>query len=134
MTDLERAQWLIDNLAVHGAVGFPLNLIKFSAHAGELHRISTSKETDPSAIKACLQGIYSAIGPHHMEMMFDTPHDVDDFWVSHWCPQPAGCRLEAAVCPAGTVPLWTNGAITVFARRTEDKHGNEEFLFGQMEY
>lgn len=134
MSELEIAQWLIDNLGVHGAVGFPLDLIKFSEHAAKLHGISRNKDADPSGIVECLRGIQSAIGPHHMEMMFDTPHDVDDFWVSHWCPQPADCRLEAAVCPAGTIPLWTNGIITVFARRTEDKHGNDEFLFGQMEH
>jgi len=131
--DLQIAQDLIDTLAVQNAVGFPLDLVEFVKHASELQRISVMPAAEPSEIIARLRGIYLAIGPIHMRMMFDTPHDVDDLWVNQWCRQPHGRRLEAADCPVGTVPLWTNGKWSVYVGFCEDDNGHEVFFFNALE-
>lgn len=134
MSDLHTAQDLIDSLSIRGAVGFPLDLIAFCPPATELGRIASIRSTDPEDIRKQLYAMYMAIGPAHMEMLYDQPHGVEDSWVARWCPQPTGCRLEAANCPAGATPLWCNGEKTVYAQKGLDDGYNDIITFGVCDY
>lgn len=127
--DIDIVSWLLDNIGIHTEMPI-LNLRKFCEAIRGLQAISRDKDADKNAIVQRLNDIRLAVGPEVMEYMFDTPHDVDDFWVDHWCLQPAGTSLSSATCPPGTVPLWTNGEATIFLRRSQDKHGNPDFFFG----
>ncbi len=129
MTELEITQDLFNTLGIHGTLTFPVSVFDFVAGAAGLREMGGDAATDPKHIMQCIDRVYRGLGPVYFRQLFDTPADVDDMWVHYWCPQPAGTDLSRATCPAGTIPLWTNGTSTVFVRPCKDKHGNDVFDF-----
>lgn len=130
-SDAEIIQDLFDTLGIHGArLCLPVNVEPLLAGAAGLRDLGRDRTTPPKQIMQCINQMYAGLGAVYFQMLFDTPADVDDFWVSYWCPQPPGVELHRADCPAETTPLWSNGNQTVFCRHSQDKHGNAELTFG----
>lgn len=130
MTELEVVQDLFNAMGIHGTLKWPVNIVEFVSAACGLREMSKDRSTDPRHIMQCIDHMYRGVGAPYFANLIDHPADVDDLWVSYWCPQPPGVELHKADCPAGATPLWSNGTSTVFARKRHDKHGNEEFDFG----
>lgn len=129
-SDLEIVQDLFNTFAIHGTVRWPVNVTQIVAGASALRDMGPDISSDPRHIMQCIRQLYDGVGSQYFRQLFDTPADVDDLWVHYWCPQPKGTHLAKATCPAGTVPLWTNGTQTVFTRPHKDTHGNDQFDFG----
>lgn len=132
-TDSDVMQDFMDALSLHGAMKLPVIVDNICAGGGGLRDISGKADTSPSEILSCIRMLCRGTNPIYFRLLFDTPADVDDMWVHHWCPQPPGIDLSNADCPAGTTPLWTNGKATVFCRTLTDKHGNEDLEFSIYE-
>ena len=128
-SDLEIVQDLFNAFGIHGTLQWPVNMLEFVSAAEGLRDMGKDRESDPRHIMQCIDRMYQSIGAPYFANLIDHPADVDDVWVSYWCPQPAGVELHRADCPAGTTPLWSNGTQTVFCRRSQDKHGNAVYGF-----
>ena len=122
-------QQFFEAMGIHGMTKFPVVVDDLCAGAAGLRDLSRSADSDPRHIMGCIDRLLQGIGPDYFQMLIEPLGDVDDLWVSYWCPQPAGVELHRADCPAGTTPLWSNGTQTVFCRRSQDKHGNAVYGF-----
>lgn len=133
MTDADVMQDFFDAFEVVNRLNAIINVNDFLAGRHGLLEYAPKADSDPSHVLSCIKMIYRGIGPRLMKS-FITMENVapaeglDDVW-GHWCPLPAGVELHKQDYPAGTIPLWSNGKSTVFARLLVDKHGNEEFGF-----
>lgn len=130
MTDeIAVMQDLCNCWGIQGTLRWPVDMRTFLAGATAARELGRDHNTDGRHMLQCITKMYEGIGPVYFHQLFDMPADVDDMWVHYWCPQPPGCDLSKAQCPAGTTPLWTNGSSTVFVRPSKDKHGNDLFDF-----
>jgi hypothetical protein len=130
MTEIEIVQDLFDALGIHGTLQWPVHMAEFVPAAQGLRQLGRDPASDPRHVMQCIERMCRGIGSPYFKNLIDNPADVDDLWVSCWCPQPPGVELHKADCPAGCTPLWTNGSVVVFCRPSTDKHGNGVFDFG----
>ena len=128
-SDLDIVQDLFNTFGIHGTLRWPVNVVEFVAGASGLRDLGKDRNSDPRHVMQCIDHMYHGVGSPYFGNLIDHPADVDDLWVSYWCPQPAGVELHRADCPAGTTALWSNGSQTVFCRRSQDTHGNDVFAF-----
>ena len=129
MTELEVVQDLFNAFGIHGTLQWPVNVTQYVAGACALRDLGPDAKTEPRHILQCIEQVYRGVGSPYFGNLIDHPADVDDLWVHYFCPQPAGTELAKADCPAGCIPLWTNGSATVFCRPGKDKHGNDVYAF-----
>ena len=130
MNEIEIIQDLFDALGIHGTLQLPVNVQEFVSAAQGLRQLGRDPASDPRHVKECIEHMCRGIGSPYFKNLTDNPADVDDLWVSCWCPQPPGVELHQADCPAGSTPLWSNGSAVVFCRAVKDRHGNDVFDFG----
>ncbi len=134
MTDAELMQDFFDAFEVVNRLNSIVNVSEFLAGRHGLLEYAPKADSDPRHVLACIQRIYKGVGPRLFKSFITLENvapaeGLDDVW-GHWCPLPEGVELHKQDYPAGAIPLWSNGAVTVFARSARDSHGNEEFDFG----
>lgn len=133
MTDSEVMQDFFDTFEVINKLNAIVRVDEFLVGRHGLLEYGPKPDSDPRHVLSCVKRIYTGIGPRLMKS-FITMENVapaeglDDVW-AYWCPLPPGVELHKQEYPAGTIPLWSNGTSTVFARPKVDKHGNVEFDF-----
>lgn len=133
MTDSEVMQDFFDTFEVVNKLNAIVRVDEFLAGRHGLLDYATKADSDPRHVLSCIKRIYTGIGPRLFKSFITLENvapseGLDDVW-SYWCPLPPDVELHKQEYPAGTIPLWSNGTSTVFARLTVDKHGNEEFDF-----
>ena len=134
MTDTQVMQDLFETLEVTNKLNAIVNVENFLAARYALLDLGPKADTSPARVQSCCKMLLSGIGPR-LFRSFITLENVapgeglDDVW-AYWCPLPDGVELHQQSYPAGSIPLWSNGEKTVFVRITQDKHGNDEFGFG----
>jgi hypothetical protein len=133
MTDAEVMQEFFDSFEVCNKLNAIVNVNEFLAGRHGLLEYARNRDSDPRHVLSCIKRIHKGIGPRLLKS-FVTLENVapaeglDDVWAD-WCPVPDGVELHKQDYPTGTIPLWSNGNSTVFARLSRDEHGNEMFAF-----
>jgi len=134
MTDAQVMQDLFDTFEVTNKLNAIVNVENFLAARHALLDLGPKADASPADVQSCcnmlLRGIGTRLFKSFVTCDFVAPAEgLDDVW-AHWCPLPSGVELHKQNYPLGTIPLWSNGEKTVFVRITKDKHGNDEFDFG----
>lgn len=129
MVEVEVAQELFDAFGIAGRAPGPVFFREFCDAVIELQSISQNKLVDPVLIVKALGEMQNSIGPVELGMLFDPDSKAGGRWTKAWCPQPHKVQLASADCPQGTLPLWSNGKRTVYARPSDDGRGNFMYVF-----
>jgi len=134
LTDIDYIQDLFDTWTMTSKIGAAVGVEEYLAVRHSLRDLGPKRDTDARHIAQCIDRLRVAFGSSLLWQFIDTENTdpgtgLDDVW-SHWCPCPSGLSAEKADVPAGTIPLWTNGTDSVFCRKSTDKHGNIDLLFG----
>jgi hypothetical protein len=129
MVEVEIAQELLDAFGMEGMSPGTVFFREFCDAVIELQSVSQNRYADPVLIVKALGEMQESIGPYGMSVLFDPDSKACGRWTKAWCPQPLNVKLASADCPQGTLPLWSNGKRTVYARPSEDGRGNFLYVF-----
>lgn len=133
VSDVDVMQDFFDAFTVVNKLNAIVRVDEFLAGRHGLLEYATKADSDPRHVLSCIKRIYKGIGPKLFRSFIllenvAPSEGLDDVW-AHWCPVPSGVELHKQDYPAGTIPLWSNGSATVFARARTDEHGNVGFDF-----
>lgn len=129
MVEVDIAQELLDSFSLNGMPPSGVFFREFCDAVINLQSMSQNKFADPKLIVKALGEMQESIGPHGMGVLFEPDSKCHARWTQAWCPQPLNVKLASADCPQGTVPLWSNGKVTVYARDTTDSRGYQQYVF-----
>ena len=134
MTDSDIMQDFFDTFVVMNKLNSVVNVNDFLAGRLGLLEYGPQADADPRHVLSCIKRIDAGIGVRLMQSFVTLEHcapgeGLDNVW-AHWCPCPKGVDLHKADCPAGTIPLWSNGKDTVFCRVSPDKGNSYQIDYG----